>query len=340
MKHRLLDLIVCPGCRGGLIVKAERCEGAAPDVEIVEAELHCGACGAIYPVVESVPWLAPSLGEGATGGRRNGKARTAAFYGYGWRHSTPNETVAVGFRSHFDMVRGAVGRDFVRPPLTLDAGCGGGRDLAAMAERYPAVEFVGVDLSEGVHVARRRTSGLRNVHVVRADLEALPFRDETFSTVYSYGVIHHTPDPVAGLRELARAARPTAWIVTYLYEDFSRAPAYGRLARGEARLRNVLSRMSPRALFALSAALVPFVFAAFVIPHRLLVRVPATRALAARLPFRHAVNVRGLIGDVYDRFVPVMFRYSEPEVRALYAAAGVGHVETRPMRGWLAWGIK
>jgi ubiquinone/menaquinone biosynthesis C-methylase UbiE len=48
--------------------------------------------------------------------------------------------------------------------------------------------------------------GLKGEFVV-ADAEMLPFHEETFDLVYSNGVIHHTPDTPATVREIHRVVR-------------------------------------------------------------------------------------------------------------------------------------
>jgi ubiquinone/menaquinone biosynthesis C-methylase UbiE len=49
--------------------------------------------------------------------------------------------------------------------------------------------------------------GLKGNFVV-ADAEALPFSSDSFDMVYSNGVIHHTPDTAATVREIHRVVRP------------------------------------------------------------------------------------------------------------------------------------
>jgi len=68
----------------------------------------------------------------------------------------------------------------------------------------------GVDLStESLDRARRRCefAGLKS-DLRHADAEALPFADRTFDVVYSYGVMHHSPDTAKCLEEAWRVLRP------------------------------------------------------------------------------------------------------------------------------------
>jgi ubiquinone/menaquinone biosynthesis C-methylase UbiE len=89
----------------------------------------------------------------------------------------------------------------------LEIGCGMGTDLRQFASAGAAV--VGIDLTwQGIRMAKTafQLFGLRGAFVV-ADAEMLPFREESFDLVYSNGVIHHTPDTPATVREIHRVAR-------------------------------------------------------------------------------------------------------------------------------------
>ena len=77
----------------------------------------------------------------------------------------------------------------------------------------------GIDLSRrAIEHARRRLAllGLESLLLV-ADAECLPFADSAFDLVYSWGVIHHSPDTAAAVAEIHRVLRPggTARIMIY-----------------------------------------------------------------------------------------------------------------------------
>src|SRR5215468_3211839 len=88
----------------------------------------------------------------------------------------------------------------------LDVGCGPGVLAARLVDRCGTEGVVAVDPSEPfVEAARARLPG---VDVRRATAEDLPFADDTFDLCLAQLVVHFMADPVAGLREMGRVARP------------------------------------------------------------------------------------------------------------------------------------
>jgi SAM-dependent methyltransferase len=55
------------------------------------------------------------------------------------------------------------------------------------------------------------------MHLVQGDLMAPPFRDGVFDTVYSVGVIHHTPSARKTFSELVRLVKPSGLLSVWVY---------------------------------------------------------------------------------------------------------------------------
>ena len=90
----------------------------------------------------------------------------------------------------------------------LEVGIGLATDFVRFARA--GATATGIDLTEAAVVAARERlaqEGL-DAEALVADAESLPFEDESFDVVYSYGVLHHTPDPAAAVREVHRVLRP------------------------------------------------------------------------------------------------------------------------------------
>ena len=99
----------------------------------------------------------------------------------------------------------------------LEIGCGMGTDGAQFAKAGGV--YTGVDLTEAaIELARKRFElfGLKGTLQV-ADAENLDFADESFDIVYSHGVLHHTPDIAAAVREIHRVLKPGGRAIVMLY---------------------------------------------------------------------------------------------------------------------------
>src|SRR6266550_3152959 len=91
----------------------------------------------------------------------------------------------------------------------LDLGCGPGTWTIELTRRG-ARSVVAADLTERALELTRRRAELFGVHIEtsRQNAEALTFESASFSHVNCNGVIHHTPDTEACVREIARVLRP------------------------------------------------------------------------------------------------------------------------------------
>lgn len=97
----------------------------------------------------------------------------------------------------------------------LEIGVGGGVDFSRFV--LHGALATGVDVTEsGIAYTDLRLKTLKYkaaaYHLAQADAEGLPFRDGTFDLVYSWGVMHHTPNTE---RALAEAFRVLKWGSTF-----------------------------------------------------------------------------------------------------------------------------
>lgn len=91
----------------------------------------------------------------------------------------------------------------------LEIGVGMGADHLRWAQSGPK-SLTGVDLtSRAVEFTRERLALYRLESDLRVeDAENLPFPDQSFDLVYSWGVLHHSPNTPQALREVYRVLRP------------------------------------------------------------------------------------------------------------------------------------
>lgn len=103
----------------------------------------------------------------------------------------------------------------------LEIGVGLGADHQMFASA--GANLYGIDLTHrAVHHAQRRLSacGLSSKLAV-GDAENLHFPDGYFDLVYSWGVLHHTPDTPRAVREIWRVLRPGGVAKVMLYHKWS-----------------------------------------------------------------------------------------------------------------------
>ena len=60
MKKELMDILVCPVCKGGLELNVDE----EDEKEVVSGTLYCAKCGVRYPIVDTIPNLLPPEQQG------------------------------------------------------------------------------------------------------------------------------------------------------------------------------------------------------------------------------------------------------------------------------------
>jgi SAM-dependent methyltransferase len=310
MRPSLLPHLRCPECGHSITA-------------VSEAELRCTGQRHSFPVRDGVPRFVTDSTD------------TAKYFGYMW-----GEQAAVALPPqqhspyHLDAMREALDAPALSG-LVLDAGCGEGVDLS-QAARFANCEVIGVELSSGgVATTLARTRGLDRAHVVQGDLLRMPLASNTFDAAYSYGVVHHTPDPPKAIQEIARTLKPGAPLLYYVYEDFSDRSWFWRMALASANsARLVTTRMPPALLMRLCRLLSPVVYALCTVPSRRF-------KWAARFPYRHGTGPWSMSGDLFDRLsAPIEKRYSSRTAAGLAQAAGLDVLRVAQRRGWMVYARK
>jgi ubiquinone/menaquinone biosynthesis C-methylase UbiE len=115
-----------------------------------------------------------------------------------------------------------LGYDEARGLRILDVGCGQGIDVYRYA--LAGADTTGIDLTpRHVELARAHLAAMGvEAEILEGDAEDLPFEEATFDRVSSNGVLHHTPDMPAALREILRVLKPggEARIIVYNKRSF------------------------------------------------------------------------------------------------------------------------
>jgi SAM-dependent methyltransferase len=139
--------------------------------------------------------------------------------GYNWRW---NWTAAYNF---------CTGK---KPPTQdiriLDAGCGTGSGTDYLIHLNPEAEIVAIDLSEkALEVAQERCqrSGVIAKHIPPVEFYNLKLEEATtlsgeFDFINCVGVLHHLPEPKAGIQAIASKLKPGGLLHIFVYAELGR----------------------------------------------------------------------------------------------------------------------
>lgn len=115
----------------------------------------------------------------------------------------------------------------------LEVGVGAGTDFIQWARA--GAQTYGIDMTpEAIENTKHRLEqemlAAQELHV--ADAEAIPYPTNFFDCVYSWGVIHHSPDTMRCLREIIRVTKPGGTIKIMIYNRYSLFAFYQWLRHG------------------------------------------------------------------------------------------------------------
>ena len=313
MRTWLLDYLVCPVCKDTLDCTPDA--GGQDDLET--GTLTCTHCGKVYPIVRGIPRMLPP-------DMQPEQQQTSDAFGWQWQEFNRLHADWDTYEDQFLDWVAPLQPAFFRDKVVLDAGCGMGRNTA-VAARLGAHRVIGIDLSASVEAAHRFTSHLPNAAIVQADLYQLPFKSP-FDLVFSIGVIHHLPNPPAGLKAIGKHVQPdgllSAWIYGYENNGWVRnivTPIRERIT----------ARLPRRSLYMLSYALTIVLRSILYTLYRTRPDTALSRWLPyysylhslAQFSFRHTHHV------IVDHLgVPITHYVRKEEIRTWFDRAGFAEV--------------
>jgi SAM-dependent methyltransferase len=214
---------------------------------------------------------------------------------------------------------------FFKNKRVLDVGVGAGR-YADVALRAGA-EVWGIDLSFSVATAKENLAVYgERIHLAQANLFNPPFAPESFDVIYSFGVLHHTPNPKKGFDGLVKLLKPGGVICITTY------PNYGMYYTSQF-ARKFTSRLPPLVLYPLTVLFT----LAFYLPYKYL---GMRHGLMGRLlPISLSDSFKEAILDTYDCYSPTyQFCYAVHEVFEWFKQNGLEGIDARPhpttVLGW------
>lgn len=234
---------------------------------------------------------------------------TLNAYSYQHLDLADDELLVDEWRATWDRFQPGVAPEDFAGQTVLDVGCGEGRHAWLVGGH--AARMVGLDLSRGVELSRRRDPRPTSFFV-QGDLRRPPFRPGVFDALYSNGVLHHTPDPEASFRAVARLVRPGGRVLVWVYglDEMRWTYRVSHLVW----LRPLTNRLPRAGQVAVSAALTAGAEALLWTPARTLRRLGLDR-LATRIPYHDAADKdwQHKLRRMFDRINPPITHYLRRE---------------------------
>jgi len=131
----------------------------------------------------------------------------------------------------------------IQAESVLDTGCGTGRAMHFLRDRFPEMHFRGNDPSAELLAA----SGLPSDLIDCVGSEQLPYPDRSFDAVVETGVLHHVAEPERVVAEMLRVARKAVFLSdTNIYGAGHPAARVIKLALSTVGLLDTVNRLRRR----------------------------------------------------------------------------------------------
>jgi ubiquinone/menaquinone biosynthesis C-methylase UbiE len=205
----------------------------------------------------------------------------------------------------------------------FDLGCGSGRWARLVAPRVGVLHCIEPSPA-ALEVAKRNLTDHPNTRFHLGGVDEIPLPDDSMDFGYALGVLHHIPDPQAGLTSCTRKLKPGAPFLVYLYYAFDNRQQWFRMVwRASDLLRRAICRLPFSARYATSQIIATTVYWP-------LARLSLTIERANRNPehmplssYRHK-SFYTMRTDALDRFgTRIEKRFSAVQIRAMMVAAGL-----------------
>jgi 2-polyprenyl-3-methyl-5-hydroxy-6-metoxy-1,4-benzoquinol methylase len=207
-------------------------------------------------------------------------------------------------------------RDSLKGDL-LEIGCGGGSDLEVFSKNQQLKTITAIDLGENIENLAEIYKQRKDINLKKGNALSLDFDSNRFDVIYSFGIFHHTSDPIKCISEANRVLRKNGVMFLYLYSSHENS----LLKRIGIFFEKIIMKTFQYVPYSfqniICVVLSPFCWVIFSIPSRLLGFCGISK-LAKKFPFYFGTHPFSLIPDLKDRLMsPINHRFTKLEIEEI-----------------------
>lgn len=207
MNEEILRQICCPKCHS--------------DIETFEVHYRCSKCQTNYPIVDTIPDFAIEVGDSLADDitKTNVLFYDSTAQHYEDDYDSLPKTVGFAMKGLIEKdtpsnsysqkrIKEIISKYYDAKGLFLDIGCGTGQLLQLLGAKN--IRALGIDISMQMLKEDKR----RNPNCMRANNYRTPFKDNTFTMVSAFAVVHHMADLEMFFSEIFRILKKGGIVYT------------------------------------------------------------------------------------------------------------------------------
>ena len=230
-------------------------------------------------------------------------------------HKKNKDLHNVNIKTHIEMLFKYIPMTHFKGNL-LEIGCGEGIDMNYLLNKNNKIKgYYAIDIGENIYNLRKKLNDKR-IFFSRSDCQYLPFKNNVFDIIYSYGVYHHTHNIEAALKESRRVLKIKGEIIFYSYKKQKYI-----LKRLGIHFETILMKIFSNINYSMTKIILyffsPIILLFFSYPSKFFALI-GYKNIQKRFPLWWGTTPNSIIFDLLDRlYSPINRRYNENELNLL-----------------------
>ena len=217
-------------------------------------------------------------------------------------------------------------RDSLRGDF-LEIGCGSGSDLEIFSKLTEIKTITAIDIGENVEKLAERYKERKDINIRRGNALSLDFGSNTFDVIYSFGVFHHTSDPIKCISEANRVLKKNGSIFLYLYSSHENLLFKKIGVFLERKIMKFFGKCPYSLQNLICIMLSPFCWMMFSVPSKIF-KFFGFKILSKKIPFYFGTHPFSIIEDLKDRLMsPINHRFSKLEIERILGSINFSFFE-------------